>query len=167
MGKKVVTKPPKYLLRTLLKAYDGNKESVSRFIKGLEMGKAVTANKPLKLNPRAASRWSKDSILDLFSTKGKVEWQHLKGFCELVKITPKELLLMAAGRKIDRTTDMTIKLARAYNRIKSTKIVKDSPRARILNNKKIFIKIDSKLKNKTDNQIYIAVWKALNKTTGL
>ena len=163
MGKKVITKPPKKLLRTLLKVYDGNKVSVSRFIKGLEIGQAVTANKPLKLNPRAASRWSKDSILDLFSTKGKVEWQHLKGFCELVDIKPKEILVWAAGRKLDRTTITTIKLARAYNKIKS----KLKPRARVLNNKKIFIKIDSKLKNKTDNQIYIAVWKALNKTTGL
>ena len=151
MGKKVVTKPPKKLLRTLLKVYDGNKVSVSRFIKGLEIGQAVTANKPLKLNPRAASRWSKDSILDLFSTKGKVEWQHLKGFCELVDIKPKEILVWAAGRKLDRTTITTIKLARAYNKIKS----KLKPRARVLNNKKIFIKIDSKLKNKTDNQIYI------------
>ena len=112
MGKKVVTKPPKKLLRTLLKAYDGNKESVSRFIKGLEIGQAATAKKPLKLNPRAASRWSKDSILDLFSAKGKVEWQHLKGFCELVDIKPKEILVWAAGRKLDRTTDITIKLAR-------------------------------------------------------
>tara|TARA_R100000544_G_scaffold36594_2_gene25214 strand:+ start:554 stop:1045 length:492 start_codon:yes stop_codon:yes gene_type:complete len=163
MGKKVVTKPPKYLLRTLLKAYDGNKESVSRFIKGLELGKAVTENKPLKLNPRAASRWSKDSILDLFSTKGKVEWQHLKGFCELVKITPKEILVWAAGRKLNRTTDKTIKLAKAYNKIKS----KHKPRARILNNKRIFIKIDSKLKNKTDQQIYLAVFNALQRTTGL
>jgi hypothetical protein len=58
---------------------------------------------------------------------------------------------MAAGRKLNRTTDITIKLVRAYKRIKS----KLKPRARILNNKKIFIKIDSKLKNKTDNQIYI------------
>ena len=160
MGKKVITKPPRYLLRTLLKAYDGNKESVSRFIKGLELGKAVTENKPLKLNPRAASRWSKDSILDLFSTKGKVEWQHLKGFCELVDIKPKEILVWAAGRKLDRTTITTIKLARAYNKIKS----KLKPRARVLNNKKIFIKIDSKLKNKTDEQIYQAVFKALKRT---
>jgi|TARA_R110000803_G_scaffold138818_2_gene205570 hypothetical protein len=160
MGKKVVTKPPKKLLRTLLKVYDGNKVSVSRFIKGLEIGQAVTANKPLKLNPRAASRWSKDSILDLFSTKGKVEWQHLKGFCELVDIKPKEILVWAAGRKLDRTTITTIKLARAYNKIKS----KLKPRARVLNNKKIFIKIDSKLKNKTDEQIYQAVFKALQRT---
>ena len=160
MGKKVVTKPPKKLLRTLLKVYDGNKVSVSRFIKGLEIGQAVTANKPLKLNPRAASRWSKDSILDLFSTKGKVEWQHLKGFCELVDIKPKEILVWAAGRKLDRTTITTIKLARAYNKIKS----KLKPRARVLNNKKIFIKIDSKLKNKTDEQIYQAVFKALKRT---
>ena len=160
MGKKVVTKPPKKLLRTLLKVYDGNKVSVSRFIKGLEIGQAVTANKPLKLNPRAASRWSKDSILDLFSTKGKVEWQHLKGFCELVDIKPKEILVWAAGRKLDRTTITTIKLARAYNKIKS----KLKPRARALNNKKIFIKIDSKLKNKTDEQIYQAVFKALQRT---
>jgi len=163
MGKKVVTKPPKKLLRTLLKVYDGNKVSVSRFIKGLEIGQAVTANKPLKLNPRAASRWSKDSILDLFSTKGKVEWQHLKGFCELVDIKPKEILVWAAGRKLDRTTITSIKLARAYNKIKS----KLKPRARVLNNKKIFIKIDSKLKNKTDEQIYQAVYKASKKTTGL
>jgi len=160
MGKKVITKPPKKLLRTLLKVYDGNKVSVSRFIKGLEIGQAVTANKPLKLNPRAASRWSKDSILDLFSTKGKVEWQHLKGFCELVDIKPKEILVWAAGRKLDRTTITTIKLARAYNKIKS----KLKPRARVLNNKKIFIKIDSKLKNKTDEQIYQAVFKALKRT---
>ena len=160
MGKKVVTKPPKKLLRTLLKVYDGNKVSVSRFIKGLEIGQAVTANKPLKLNPRAASRWSKDSILDLFSTKGKVEWQHLKGFCELVDIKPKEILVWAAGRKLNRTTITTIKLARAYNKIKS----KLKPRARVLNNKKIFIKIDSKLKNKTDEQIYQAVFKALQRT---
>jgi len=160
MGKKVVTKPPKKLLRTLLKVYDSNKVSVSRFIKGLEIGQAVTANKPLKLNPRAASRWSKDSILDLFSTKGKVEWQHLKGFCELVDIKPKEILVWAAGRKLDRTTITTIKLARAYNKIKS----KLKPRARVLNNKKIFIKIDSKLKNKTDEQIYQAVFKALQRT---
>jgi hypothetical protein len=160
MGKKVVTKPPKKLLRTLLKVYDGNKVSVSRFIKGLEIGQAVTANKPLKLNPRAASRWSKGSILDLFSTKGKVEWQHLKGFCELVDIKPKEILVWAAGRKLDRTTITTIKLARAYNKIKS----KLKPRARVLNNKKIFIKIDSKLKNKTDEQIYQAVFKALQRT---
>lgn len=160
MGKKVVTKPPKKLLRTLLKVYDGNKVSVSRFIKGLEIGQAVTANKPLKLNPRAASRWSKDSILDLFSTKGKVEWQHLKGFCELVDIKPKEILVWAAGRKLDRTTITTIKLARAYNKIKS----KLKPRARVLNNKEIFIKIDSKLKNKTDEQIYQAVFKALQRT---
>jgi len=160
MGKKVVTKPPKKLLRTLLKVYDGNKVSVSRFLKGLEIGQAAIAKKPLKLNPRAASRWSKDSILDLFSTKGKVEWQHLKGFCELVDIKPKEILVWAAGRKLDRTTITTIKLARAYNKIKS----KLKPRARVLNNKKIFIKIDSKLKNKTDEQIYQAVFKALQRT---
>jgi|TARA_R110000803_G_C11905797_1_gene312625 hypothetical protein len=165
MGKKVITKTPKKLLRTLLKAYDGNKDSVSRFIKGLEIGQAATAKKPLKLNPRAASRWSKDSILDLFSTKGKVEWQHLKGFCELVDIKPKEILVWAAGRKLNRTTDTTIKLARAYKQLKTKS--KLSPRAKILNNKKKFIKIDSKLKNKTDQQIYLAVFNALQRTTGL
>ena len=60
----------------------------------------------------------------------------------------------------DGTTITTIKLARAYNKIKS----KLKPRARVLNNKEIFIKIDSKLKNKTDEQIYQAVFKALQRT---
>ena len=70
------------------------------------------------------------------------------------------LSLQFSGRKLDRTTITTIKLARAYNKIKS----KLKPRARVLNNKEIFIKIDSKLKNKTDEQIYQAVFKALQRT---
>ena len=163
MGKKVLRKkPPAYLLRTFLKAADGNKDKAAAFLRGLDLGYAVTHGKnKTKFNPRTASRWSKEEIIKLW--KGD-NWDQVKDFCTLTGIKPKEVLAWAASRRLDKTDKTTVLIKAAYSRINS----KLKMRAKVLNKKKIFIKIDPNLKQrnneqdrKHDERIYQRVFKAV------
>ena len=163
MGKKVLRKkPPAYLLRTFLKAADGNKDKAAAFLRGLDLGYAATHGKnKTKFNPRTASRWSKEEIIKLW--KGD-NWDQVKDFCTLTGIKPKEVLAWAASRRLDKTDKKTVLIKAAYSRLKS----KLKTRSKILKNKKIFIKIDPNLilrnnegNRKHDERIYQRVFKAV------
>ena len=163
MGKKVLRKkPPAWFLRKVLNAYDGNKDDAAGFLRGLDLGYAVTHGKnKTKFNPRTASRWSKEEIIKLW--KGD-NWDQVKDFCTLTGIKPKEVLAWAASRRLDKTDKKTVLIKAAYSRLKS----KLKTRSKILKNKKIFIKIDPNLilrnnegNRKHDERIYQRVFKAV------
>ena len=163
MGKKVLRKkPPAWFLKKVLNAYDGNKDDAAGFLRGLDLGYAVTHGKnKTKFNPRTASRWSKEEIIKLW--KGD-NWDQVKDFCTLTGIKPKEVLAWAASRRLDKTDKKTVLIKAAYSRLKS----KLKTRSKILKNKKIFIKIDPNLilrnnegNRKHDERIYQRVFKAV------
>ena len=126
-----------------------------------EQYKKLLAQKPPPFKHFHRS-WTKKRIMDIPMWKGDT-WKQVIEFCELTKIKPKEVMNWAAGRKINKTDEKTIKIAMLVNSSNS----KLGPRAKAIHLRNEIIKIDSSLKQRGNEdakvwheRIYQRVFKA-------